>query len=496
MTRSLTLACLLLAACAVDPGPDTSVLENEVRVAPVHRHVQPGAGLLLLEVTDDNHAIYQDGPQVFATALVEGAEPELIGDVPAGNTAFVYRAGKVVFVWTNPDRTQPSFGVSPLVIWSARSGPHLASQASPVGTFATTASPDGRRVVFPSNASSDGATGDLVLAAVGLGWRKTLVAGAAMGFVTGPCPPRATFVGDGDDAYPVAVYCAPGATTATLAKWPGGARRELVTEVATPPRLSVDVERERLATLLAGSRNPVTVDRHGHREDVAGVQATSVFLGVDGAVFYTTRPGASATLWRVASGRPPVHVADLRGFLAFSFGSRSFAEPPTSPDGRSVALFDAFDPQTGLANVVLTDARGGSAPVTIDAEIRNTLFGPAWTLDSSHLLYTRTEPGSAVGAMFAAGRHGNRQYSDDLGWSWLAAAGSIVAYNDNTTFDPSTPALWAADLKAVDVSRPTLAPKLIAPQANVAYFTSHQGTGVVYTTDTGAEPGLHVARVY
>src|SRR5689334_7515791 len=113
----MIVSSLLFAACAVDPDLDPE----------------------------------QVGEQGFAAELDSRRAPELIGDVPAGNTAFVFQVGRVAFVWTNPDRTLPGFGVSPLVIWSARTGAHLASPASAIGTLATSTNQDGDRVLFTSN---------------------------------------------------------------------------------------------------------------------------------------------------------------------------------------------------------------------------------------------------------------------------------------------------------------------------------------------------------
>src|SRR5262245_35372658 len=118
---------LLLTACAVDPPATEDVA---ARLDTAHQLVS-GTGLLVLEVTDDNYAIYQDGTHVRAVSLFGGA-PQDIGESPAGNTAFVYRVGKVAFAWTNPNRTLPNFGVSPLVVWSAATGAHLASDSSAV----------------------------------------------------------------------------------------------------------------------------------------------------------------------------------------------------------------------------------------------------------------------------------------------------------------------------------------------------------------------------
>jgi hypothetical protein len=500
--RFMILCGLVFPACAVEPDLDPEQLGEQSDaigdVAPRHRLVVPGAGLQLLEVTDDNHVIYQAGQQVFAAALDSARAPELIGDVPAGNTAFVFQVGRVAFVWTNPDRTLPGFGVSPLVIWSAHTGAHLASPASAIGTLATSANQDGDRVLFTGNSDPGGTTGDLVLASTDLAEQITVAAGIPMGFPTGPCVPRATFHGPGDDL--TAVLCAPGSSTATLAQWRHGVRHDLAQPLFAPPRLVVDPTTGRAATLLAGSRFPISVDRRGDVTVLAETAATNVVLGGDGAVLFTTLPNPSGlrSLVRVRSPLSPRPVADFLGIYTFLFGSAALTQPITSPDGRRVLYFDALDPSSGLsADVILGDARGLQPPVTLDTGAVNGLFAAPFTRDSRFALFARFDiTNFAVGPMFAHGADGTRQFGDDTGWQWDPAFGSTITYNDNTTLDNANVSLSIADIKVVDLAARKLAPKLIVRGANVTYMASHRGTGVVYTLDGGPTPGLHVARVF
>ena len=493
---------LALLACAIErvdpPTPPPSATElTDRRAAPPGRRLAPGTGVLPLEVTDDNYAIYQDGVQVFAVSLA-GGPSQLIGEAPAGVTAFVYRVGRVAFVWTNPDRTLANFGVSPLVIWSAATGPHLATQSSAVGTLATSATRRGDFVVFPSNSTADGAVGDLVHASTDLRHQTTLVAGAQMGFAIGPCNPLATFIGDHDDKDddPIAVYCTTDPSTATLSRWSHGTRRDLVAAALAPPQLAIDPDTGRALTLAAGSRNPLLVDRQGRVTTLAAAAGRTPSFGPDGTIYYATRsapPPALATLLRVHGGASQV-VGDLQGIYSFSFGSRAFTTPRTSPDGRSFLVVTAVDPTTGFGNVVRLDARG-DGPVTIDASLAAAQFGPPFTDRSDFALYAHGDPTFTVfvGPMFAADCHGARQFSDDTGWSYLAGAGNRVVYNDNTVVDPSDFFLHTtADLKLIDLARATLEPRMLAPQANATFFVTQHGAAVVYATDHDAEPGLYV----
>jgi hypothetical protein len=503
VTSRWILCSVLFAACGVDPDPELALDHPGEEAgallgsAPQRRLVAPGAGLQLLEVTDDNHAIYQAGQQVFAASLDASAAPELIGDVPAGNTAFVFQVGRVAFVWTNPDRALPGFGVSPLVIWSASTGAHLASPASAIGTLAVSANRDGDLVLFTSNSGPDGATGDLVLASTDLSQRTTIAAGIPMGFPSGPCVPRATFHGAHDDL--TAVFCAAGAATATLTQWRDGVRRDFAQPIAAPPRLVVDPATGRAAALLAGSRFPVTVDRDGKAIVLAETAAINVSLGGGGAVLFTTRPDPAGprNLIRARGSLPPRQVAAFQGLHTFLFGSVALTQPITSPDGRRLLYFDAIDPDLGLAtNVILGDARGVLPPVTLDTSPANGVFAEPFTRDSQFALFARYDLASfAVGPMFAHGPSGTRQFSDDNGWQWSTAFGSTITYNDNTVLDSANVSLSTADLKVVDLACPHLEPKLIVQGANILYQPSHRGAGVVYALDSGPAPGLYAARV-
>jgi hypothetical protein len=487
-----TSCTLLIAGCADVAAPEASEELGLAARAAGPRLLQAGAGFLPLEVTDDDYAIYQDGADVFAASLAGGPR-QPIASAAAGNTAFVYRVGKVAFVWTNPNRALANFGVSPLVIWSAATGPHLASRSSAVGTLASAATRHGDHVIFPANSTPDGTVGDLVYASTDLATQTTLVAGAQMGFAVGPCNPLATFLGHD----PIALYCTADPATATLSRWTRGVRRDLVAAAATPPQLAIDPARERVLTLAAGTRNPLLVDDDGRVTTIADVSARIPSFGPDGSIFYVVRAAPAPAPVQLFRARPraPTLLGDLLGIYPITFGSRSFAAPLTSPDGRSILALTAIDPTTGYSNVVRFDARDNHQ-VTIDAAPVSTIFGPPFSSDSRFALYAHGDPTftTFTGPMFAADRHGTRQFSDDAGWSYATAAGDTVVYNDAATPNLANFALTTADLKAVDLDCGAPAPRLIATQANGTFFVTHDLRRVVYTTDQAGSPGLYVAR--
>jgi len=381
------------------------------------------------------------------------------------------------------------------VIWTAKYGARVATETSVIGTLATAATRDGERVLFATGSTPDGASGDLVLASADLSEQTTIASGIEMAFPAGPCTPRASFLGE--DV--VTASCLAGTTAGTLAIWHDGERRELADPILTPPRLRLDLERGRLATVLADSQRPVLLDRQLRTVATDDVAAVSALIGGDGALIHTS-PGPDGLLavTRVTRRGVPRPIANVAGIHFFATAADALSQPITSDDGRLLSYFDTVDPDLGLANVILRDVRGDRPPVTLDASPVNALFGPPFTRDSRHALYARLDLTTfATGPMFAGDLQGSsRQFSDDAGFSYAAAFGSTITFNDNTTLDPNNVFLSTADIKSVDLSCSTSSPRLIAKQANVTYFPSHRGHGVVFTIDAGPTAGLYVAGVH
>src|SRR5262249_38599276 len=151
---------------------------------------------VLMGVTDDNFAIYQEGQTLYATALVPGARRQVVAEVPAGNVAQILQVGNVVMAWPNPDRSLPGFGVSPLVIWSAIGGAHRISDASAVALVATDAGPANLQVLYTTNTTPDGLVGDLAIIDVFSALPpRTLLTHIKLDFPFGQCRPLAAFIG-------------------------------------------------------------------------------------------------------------------------------------------------------------------------------------------------------------------------------------------------------------------------------------------------------------
>lgn len=386
-------------------------------------------------------------------------------------------------------RNKPGFGISPLWVWSAASGANFASDSSPIGTFATAASPDGRSVMYPTRGNYT--SGDLEVASVDLSSRTTIAAGIPMGFPNGFCRPWATFLGKGGSAHPVALYCRPGETTATLSSWRGDAKKDLLSGVATPPFFTADKSGTTVFTTLASPSTavlvsldapdapPVVVDQNVTRTGFVSGDSV-VYIGIDG----TQRP---LKRFDVSTGERSTLVPHIRGVLTTLSGSNLITQPWGSPDRKKLSyIVNAAN--TGV-DQNWVDMRGEHPPVVVDALPRNYGNVPNFTADSKQFLLARPSA-TGLAAIFAHDGTTLRQFTDDRAWNYAPATGSGVSYLDNFDLGTST-----GDLKVVDVSRKTLEPRLLDTGVDQNYLPSPDGRLVVYTRNgPGVTAGTYVVR--
>jgi hypothetical protein len=498
----IALCCLGLSLPAMAAGSEADEASFASRTPAL---IQPGQNQLLLGVTDDDFAVYQEGQQLYATALVPGAKRLHIAEVPNNNVAQILQVGTVAMLWIDPQRNLPGFGVSPLVIWSAASGARRISEASAVGLVATDAQSAGVQVLFTTNATPDGGLqGDLALTDAASAFRpRTLLRQIKLDFPFGQCRPVAAFIGPPGQTVPTAEYCTGNDTTATLSRWVRGRRIDLIDHIATPLPFTLETnpQETEFFVRLADSGNPAVVTDQGEIRVVDQVAGTQGFVTDRGTAVYSAQPSASTPmeLRFAARGRGPITVASPFAFAyAPSYNFSGYAKRPTpSPDGRSALFASQVDPATGLADLQLLDLRSG-AVTPIDARPEAFAGFDVFTADSNHVLYfSRFNLSTGLRTLFASDRAGvSRQLSDDdTVLLNLAATGSLVSFNDRILVNSAplgTFALSHADLRVADAARPSGA-RLIAAQANLFYFPSHHRRGLVFTSDVAATAGLYLA---
>ena len=495
--------CLASAAIAVaqDPSTEAAAVEQTLSSrSPVL--IQAGSNLLLQGVTDDNYAIYQDGQTVYAQKLIPGARRRVIAEVPNDNVMDILRVGNVALIFTDPQRTFPGFGVTPLVVWSAAGGAHRISDAATVGLVAADVSPDNRWVLYTTNVTgAGGLVGDLAIVDVFGKRGRTLLKQIPLDFPFGQCRPLAAFMGPPGEAVPTAQYCAGTDTTATLSRWVNGRRIDLIKNIATPLPFAfgTNSRETEFFVRLGASGDPVIVTDRGAARPVDQVGDTpgfaTGFLTERGAAVYSAQPSATGPieLRLAARGRAPITVANQFAFAytgLFNLGSHPKIRTP-SPDGRLVMYATGFDPATFGADVNLLDLHTGLTTV-VDSQQQNFGGVETFTADSKFGMYFNFA-GAAVTNRFGV----THQISDDnTVFRFQATTGSVVAFADHpvvTSAPANTFQLTTGDLHVIDAGRPNTVPRLVAPKVHFLYFPSHRGRGLVFTSNAAETPGLYLA---
>lgn len=496
----LSLASLL-TACTTDAlvSEETAALDDHAPIL-----IQAGANQILLAVTEDNYAVYQEGQTLVATELRPGAPRLVIGEVPGTNVAQVLQVGKVVFLWTNPQRNLPGFGVSPLVLWTAEGGAHLISAQSSVGLVAAAASSDSRQIIFPTNATDDNARGDLVHAYTNDPLNTTtLLANTTMQFPNGLCRPLANFGLDHGHEVPVAAHCAGTDTTATLSKWVGGVRTDLISNIATPLQFILESDadaRTFLVNLASNSVATVTLDGDITIVDPAA-RSVQGFIGAQGTVGYAVVGAGPAQLRLARDGEEPEFISTLTAIFRGSYNRSGYSKPRTVSSDGSLALFGSIrNPATNLRDMNLLDIRTGETFV-LEAEPKATVFSEIFTSDGDHALFFEVNnPGSGVATLVVGDRTGETRTLGpaDGVWDALAASGDDISFSTNPIVDGSSLRsflLSTGDLFVADANHPHATPRAISAQASLIYLPSHDRKKVVFQSATeSAGPGLYLAN--
>lgn len=509
MTRSSPLTfvwlftCALAAsACAVDEGDLDPLGESsaELKQRGVQL-IQPGAQQVLLGVTEDNFAVYQEGQVVYASKLERGARRTHVADVPGTNTAFPLQVGEVMFIWSNPQQSVPGLGVSPLVLFTGERGAQVISEQSAVGLVATGASDDSRQILFTTRASDDGQRGDLVLARTRRPQEQTvLLENTTLGFPSAPCRPLAGFGGPAFDSFVIAAHCAGSDTTATLSVWRHGRRRDLVSGIRTPLPFFFDSDselRRMLVSLADGSL--VEVEVSGDVTPIDTVPPTRGFVNRADTLGYAApdAAGTGAELRLALRGHlPATPIGPFRSFVVETHNRNGYwKRSPMSPDNRAVAYRSIVDPATGNTDFLFLDlVSGESTALAPLAEV--ALTSQNWTADSRFALFIKgIDPTTGSGPLLAGNQHGVHQIGTSQNvFDTLRGSGSIISYQENIVFDPVVFSASRADLAVANAASPSAVPRVVTLQADVNYFHSHAGRKLAFTSQTeSAGPGLYVA---
>jgi hypothetical protein len=516
----VALASVVSVGCAGHgaPGGGAPPAAAPPAAAPGPLRVQAGDRLAVLGVTDDGFALYWDAGTVYATELLPGAPRAKVVD--AALPPLTLAVGRVALIWTAQDPGAAP-GVGPLVVWTHALGARQASSASWSRALfgikaASAVSPDGREILFVSNVSADGKTGDIVRATPDLASRTTLASGVLVS-PAGACPPHVGFdVGRPDaggapeprrDASAVVLACPAGAEppVATLSRWRGDHHEELSTSVAAGSWWGTDARGDHLYARLR-DLGSVVFDRRGAATVVEPLPSAG-WINDDGTlILRVTTSDTTAELRRYALGPTPqaTKLQDLAatervhfpGALPGGFPYANVSTRPTSPDGRFFLGYTRRSPD-GFGNIELVDLSTPTAKsVMLEEDTNDYVYEQLATPDSTHVLYYKLDQAKNA-TLFAATRDGSkRQISrGPTATETFGLHDAVVAFSDNLVGDGSS-AFDTTDIRVADLSAEQLAPVTIAGGAYMKFALASGRRALVFSSRSGPlGPGLYLARL-
>ena len=509
------------ASTSISSSDDAGTLPLEARgCAPTPRLIQPGTQLFsLAPTTDDGYALYWDDGSVYATLLYPGAPRTFV--VAAAFPPAVLVRGRVAMIWTHQGQSlagTPAV-VSPLVVWTWRhmAMAKMASAASWGPAFnafnaGAAVSPSSDEVIFLSNVSSDGNTGDVVRAAVDFSRTTTLVSGISVN-PSGSCPPHVGYDrtvvrrDTRDRAEAIVLSCAgTTATVASLSKWTGDTQVSLSTNLLAGGWWDGDAFGQRVLSFLPDS-SEVVFEADG-TSTVIAPNVNFGWVNDDGTVFSNLNPTATTGVILRTTFSPALHtelVANVSpttvfwtSHLAPGFPYYDVSTSAASPDGRLAILSTTFA-TTGSRDGVLVDlTQTNATPTVFQATPITFNLWNIFTSDSTHVIYDVPDSTGSSYALQIAARDGtNQQISSfrTLPVSYALEDGR-VAFNDQINGAAIDP-LATTDLELADVRAQPASGTKLASDVYLPFFPTAGGRAVVYTSDSDpTATGLFVISVH
>jgi len=521
---SFVLPTLVAAGCtdvALDPGDDAdldvSAASSAIKGEPVR--VLAGDGLTVLAVTGDDHVIVWDGTSIYASGLFKNAPRHKIADSGPMDSNLVpiptvQVAGNIAFIW--PDASFGSGAVSRLFVWTAASGGNLASTASISTANAAAASPNGRDIIYTTNVSGASPEGDIVTARPNLRGETTLVAGVdfacaqqmpfQVGFDRKPPPlfdaeGRATngesCDGDRPEANPVVGYCPIGSSTAVLARWVGGVRHDLASDVRGFPQWSVTHDGSQIFTIVGTpvvNQRGVRIDRHDQLQQLEDITTRGGSINLDDTIVTFNKPGTAHFEMHRFTGEPPspTVVADMGPSFNLAFNTVPTLAVDYSVGFGSTTGVMSFGNRLadGNFNWFLADTLHATR-VSLQQDQFCIPSGEPFTADSQHaVMYcfdgvgAFTLSSASLSGAITQISTGDAQDANNFGLDR-----GIVTYNDDHAVDANGVATSA--IKIVDLNAATPDPRVVASEAFPHYLPTADRRRIVFSSHAG----LFVQRV-
>jgi hypothetical protein len=472
--------------------PDGAIPPSGTLIVP-----SPSASLYIIGVTSDDFVVYLDTstvtPTVYAISLAAGSKPVALGLADQNDNVVV--AGRVVLFENDGNKK----GVGRLSAWTSTAAAaagistHSCSAVPQSGMYA--ASPDGKYVLYFDDVDTDCETGTLTVAATDGSSKTSLVTsvdltGAYCGFML-------AFAGD----TAVAGYCVTSAADGALidaSLEDGGTTIDVATVSAfSPPswgqvplvvgaQPGIVTDPSLAQVILIGPNGtaaypldggaPVTIDPNG---ELGALGATPGLLADDGGVLvYTT---VAEALDRSATTSPPTPApAQLAGVgtfadvLAISPNQQWVIGTLNTGDYPAIDLY--------LASITTP------GPLTaLSSTTTATLYGDAFTADSSRALYLTAINSNGSGTLVArpiAG--GSPTVLNAAALADFSPSGTKVVIDGNLDSNDGV-----ADILVADVSS-AAAPKVLVSLADLYPTMNMEKTTVLYTWsyDPGPSSGL------
>ena len=470
--------------------------------------------MALVGITDDNYVIYSgnNGTKIpiMAVPLAGGAPITILADI--GATGYGPNIDHdTVFMWTAGTANATTGNVvGTLQFWTHAKGIQSPTGASAVGL--TAASQDGTKVVYTTNVSADGTTGDLVLANNDLTGKTTLITGTTTN-VTATTTYYNPSIRFANDTYFVASH-QDGTSPVTVSFWDvtasTPAKKDLVTGAATKT-----VAGPGTAVLISGDEWSASTTGAGFGGTIlaatsagalqAFVLPSTTAVPIDTSVTSSiVKPDGSGVLYGTSTGAyklatlptpgTPTQILSTKygGFIIFSVNnaSGSLGETPAfSPDGMYSTFYTiAGTSPAGASDVNLVNNVAAATAKNLLSAPTGAIFGDPYTLDSKFALYVTNFAANGTGTLtgYPVGGSAAKIISSNNGFSCNAlqlSAGSKVVYSDNWVAVGTANGL--NDLSTVDLTASTLAPVSIVKQSDTtlfaSYFLSQDRTKIVFS---------------
>jgi hypothetical protein len=459
LVRCLALGALLLAGCGGSHGTPPDGGAGDLALVLDGERIATGS-LQLFGVTSDDVAAVLDSARGAVALPLAGGDPIVID--PASQLMIVQ--GNVIFSYHHYD-VLSRFG--DVTIYSTRGGVQTLGKDA---TLKQLVADDGNGIFSTQATSSDALTTDLVLA-----------------HADGSVP--VVLFGQQPTSGPCGYLALKGAGRFVVAHCPLGATTYTVSSIDPATGATVDLATgARLFTLNPATSSVIVIDAAGAASliPVVGGSPTPIagkaeyaLLSNDGSFVLVLSAGV---MTRVPLDGSPTVTLVSEGVLI---------PRALSGDNAHLVFAKTLGERSGATDLWLTPAIAPAPPIALSMLPDASLFGDAFTTDSSRVLYetetdalfTGTLQSQPVGGgpVVVHGRHV---------WGHLALDGTRIAFNDD--YQPLPKRDGIANLRVVDTASGE-PPTLVATRAGARFGWSAARDRIVYTFDDGSDrSGLYV----